>query len=135
MSNYNVPNDVNYCHVLSFVYLAFAHQSDGELTDSERATIITKVGEWMGDDATRAQVNTLFDEAIDWYNSVPGPTGEENKRIEEMVDYIGVLKNHFENVDQRRAIFADLVAIVEADGSVSETEKGWLGLVKKQLEV
>ena len=46
-----------------------------------------------------------------------------------------LLKNHFQNIEQRRAIFADLVAIVEADGSVSEIENGWLGLVKKQLEL
>lgn len=135
MSNYNVPQELNVFHVLSFVYLSFAHQTDGELADSERTTITTKVGEWMGDDATRGQINSVIDEAIDWYNSIPGPSGEENPRIDEMVKYIDVLKGYFEDVKNRRAIYADVEAIVHADGTVSEVETAWLQLLKKGLEV
>jgi tellurite resistance protein len=137
MSNYKVPENLNVFHVLSLVYISFAHQSDGDFSDSERATIITKVGEWMGDDATRSQIDNTIDEAIDWYNSIPGEKDADGNsaRILEMVKYIYVLKEAFTDVNTRRAVFADVVAIAEADGRFTEVEKGWLSLMKEGLDV
>lgn len=137
MSNYKTPENLNVFHVLALVYISFAHQSDAEFSDSERATIVIKIGEWMGDNATRAEVDNTIDEAIDWYNSIPGERDANNNspRIDEMVKHLFVLKDYFDDVRQRRAIFADMVAIVEADGKSTEVEKGWLNLAKEQLDV
>ena len=62
------PEPLLFGHILGFMYLTFAHFTDGEVTDDEMATLTAKVGEWMGDSDSTGR-NTIS-EALDWYNSV-----------------------------------------------------------------
>lgn len=122
------PDPVKFEHVLAFIYLTFAHQTDGDLSSEERDTINTKVGEWMGDDATRGQINKTIDEAIDWYNSV-----KEN-RIQTMAGHLSLIAEHL-SADAKKAVYADIQAIAEASGKVTKTEREWLELIKKDLGI
>lgn len=122
------PDPTKLEHVLAFIYLTFAHQTDGDLSKEERDTITIKVGEWMGDDATRGQINQAIDQAIEWYNSVA------DKRIETMAHGISLVAEHL-SADAKKAVYADIQAIAEASGKVTKTEREWLELIKKDLGV
>jgi tellurite resistance protein len=128
MSNeIKVPADVNYAHVITMVYLFIAGYSDGEFSQSEVAVIKEKVGEWMGDDASRSDVNTIISEAGAWYDSL-----DENGLKNTVVNSLPILKARF-NDDNCKALIVDLIAIAEADGKVTKSEFGNVKVITEAL--
>jgi hypothetical protein len=126
MSTSKMPKEMNIAHSFTFVYLTFAHLTDGELADSERETILVKVNEWIPDQ-TMAVTRVIMDETIDWYNSL-----NNEQRLESMVAQLLVAKEHL-TLEQRRAIYNDCVDIANADGTAHAEEGRWLELMKGNL--
>ena len=48
MSDIKMPEPLMFGHMLGFMYLTFAHFTDGKITDDEMSTITKRIGEWMG---------------------------------------------------------------------------------------
>ena len=124
------PEPLKVIHCLSFLYLAFAHQTDGELSDDERSVIRTKLQEWCSEGTDMSTISTFMDETIGWYNAV-----EADDRINTMAGIAATLKDEGFTEDQRRAVVADLVSIAKADGNYDETERKWVKLLAADMEV
>jgi tellurite resistance protein len=128
MSNeIKVPAEVSYAHVITMVYLFIAGYSDGEFSQSEVAVIKEKVGEWMGDDASRSDVNTIIGEAGAWYDSL-----DEDGLKNTVVNSLPILRERFTD-DNCKALIADLIAIAEADGKVTKSEFGNVKVITEAL--
>ena len=117
-------------HFLAFMYLTFAHQSDGDLDSEERSVIRTKLHEWCPEGTSLSQVDEYTDEAIGWYNTVPG-----EDRVGEMAKIAFLLKEADYSEEARRAVLSDLVSIAKADGNYDEVERGWVGILAESMEV
>ena len=128
MSNeIKAPAEITYAHVIGLVYAFIAGYSDGEFSKSETAVIAQKVGEWMGDDATRSDVNMLLAEVAEWYDSL-----SEDGLKNTVVNSLPILKEKF-NEDALKAIIVDLIAIVEADGTVTKSEASNVSFIAESL--
>lgn len=128
MSNeISVPTDIKYAHVITLVYLFIAGYSDGEFSDSEMAIIKTKLSNWMGDDATNADINKMLLEACAWYDSL-----NEDELKNTVVNSLPLLKEKF-NEDALKVIITDLIAIAEADGTVTKSEFGNVKVITEAL--
>ena len=128
MSNeIKVPAEITYAHVIGLVYAFIAGYSDGEFSQSETAVIAQKVGEWMGDDATRSDINKLMSEVAEWYDSL-----SEDGLKNTVVNSLPILKEKFSE-DALKAIIFDLIAIVEADGTVTKSEAGNVSFIAESL--
>jgi len=128
MSNeIKAPQEINYAHVITMVYLFIAGYSDGEFSQSEVAVIKEKLGEWMGDDASLNDVNTTIGEAGAWYDSL-----DEEGLKNTVVNSLPILKARFTD-DNCKALIGDLIAIAEADGKVTKSEFGNVKVITEAL--
>jgi len=117
------PDPCKDIHFLAFLYLTFAHESDGNLDEDERSVIRSKLHEWCPEGTDLSQVDQYMDEAIDWYNDV-----DSDGRIDVMVDTASTLKDVYTE-GARRALLSDLVSIAKADGNYDEVEKKWVDIL------
>ena len=121
------PEPLLFGHMLAFMYLTFAHYTDGEVTKEEMATVSIKIGEWMdeGDDGS-----STVSETIDWYNSV------KSVRLD-VFDY---MLTRFKNMTQWNdklltSVLDDLVSIAKADGNYDDREKKWIRMFAAAFEL
>ena len=121
------PEPLLFGHMLAFMYLTFAHYTDGKVTNEEMAVVSIKIGEWMdeGDDGS-----STVSETIDWYNSVKAVRS----------DVFGYMLARFKkmtqwNDDQLTAVLDDLVSIAKADGNYDEAEKKWIRMFAEAFEL
>ena len=124
------PEPLKMIHCLSFLYLTFAHQTDGELTDDERSIIRTKLREWCSEGTDLDAVDGFMDSAVDWYNGL-----DADARIGTMAMIAATLKDDGFSVEQRGTVLSDLISIAKADGNYDETERKWAGLLAKEMEI
>ena len=124
------PEPLKTTHCLAFLYLTFAHQTDGELSDDERSVIRTKLQEWCGDDTSMSAVSDLMVEAFDWYN------GEDHEnRIGLMAFIASQLKDEGFSETSRKAVLSDLISIAKSDGQYDDLEREWAQLLAKEMEI
>lgn len=125
------PEPLLKVHCLSFLYLTFAHQTDGELTEDERSVIRTKLQEWIEQsDWDLSSVDNCMDEAITWYNGL-----DVDGRINIMAGIAATLKDEGMTVEGRQAVLADLVSIAKSDGNYDEVERDWAQKLAVEMEV
>ena len=128
MNDVKQPEPLTFGHILGFLYLTFAHFTDGEITDEELSEITAKIGEWMGDEDPLGE-NTIS-ETIDWYNSI------KEIRLDTFDSLLtGFKKMTRWNNDRLVCILDDLVDIAKADGNYDEEEKEWIRLFADVLEL
>lgn len=130
MSNSEIkqPEPLYLGHMLGFMFLTFAHFTDGDVTDSEMETIREKLSEWMAD-SDPTGINTLS-ETIDWYNS----TG--SARLDVLSYIAGRWREMSKwNDELITCILDDLVSIAKSDGRYDDEEKRWVNLIAKKLDI
>ena len=128
MSNeVKAPAEIKYAHVIALVYLFIAGYSDGEFSDSEMAVIKSKLSNWLGDDATNADINKMLLESAEWYDSL-----SEDGLKNTVVHSLPLLKEKFSE-EALKVIISDLVSIVEADGKVTKAEAGNVVVITEAL--
>ena len=131
MFDSNAPDPLQKGHMLAFMYLTFAHYTDGKITDDEMHAIEIKIKEWIGDDWIDAGVGdkSTLSEALDWYNSV-----DKDKRIDSLRQITKKWKE-VSNWDRHllRLILDDLVSIAKADGNFDEEEKRWIKFIADDM--
>ena len=108
---------------LAFLYLACGHAADGQLTGDEMRTLAGKLREWAGD-ATLEEVGNLIKQVVDDYKAIP-TMSDKVARAELGAD---VLKKAH-STEELRAILADMMAIAEADGTVTPDEETFIARI------
>jgi uncharacterized tellurite resistance protein B-like protein len=108
---------------LAFLYLACGHAADGQLTGDEMRTLAAKLREWAGG-ASLEEVGAVIKGVV-----------EEYKGIESMADKVAraescaaaLKKAH--TTEELRAILGDMMAIAEADGTVTPDEESFIARI------
>lgn len=108
---------------LAFLYLACGHAADGSLTGDEMRTLAGKLREWSGD-ASLEDVGNVIKAAVDEYKAIAGMP-EKVARAEAGAD--ALKKAH--STEELRAILGDMMAIAEADGTVTPDEEGFIARI------
>jgi hypothetical protein len=121
------PENINVGHVICFIYLYFAHVSDGDISKEEEDVIFLKLKTWMG--GSTDYTFEVFKEAYEWYAS---GVYEENtahvKYYSKNLKEMGGLSD-----EQISIICAELMEIANADGNISEEEMGLAIEISKDL--
>ena len=110
-------------HILGFIYLAFAHQTDGLLLKDEQAEVWRKVRERTRSEHTYIQFAKIMDEVTSLY---------KNKMLDENIfDIVKDLANDLKqftwfNKKNRKKCIDDLIDIAKIDGKVQPKEQEWL---------
>lgn len=110
-------------HQLGFLYLAFAHQTDGVFAKEEQVTIWKRLQDWPTVALTKGEFAQLMDEVMIWYKIQLAEGGILNTVIEiakELTDYPSFSKK------KRITALHDLQKIAKADNHVLATEKEWM---------
>ena len=131
MFDSNAPDPLQQGHMLAFMYLTFAHYTDGEITDDEMSQIESKVKEWIGDDWIDAGVgdNSTLSEALDWYNSVDKDNRMDSfRQITKKWKEISNWDHHLLTL-----ILDDLVSIAKSDGNYDDEEKRWIKFIADDM--
>ena len=115
-------------NALSFMYIAFAHATDGELAPEEMRTLAAHIKEWQPD-ASLERVGEVLQEAMTRYQTV-----DAEERIVEIRRRAEALKADFDTND-RLMILQDLEAISKADGKVTQGEREFLAAMRQLLEL
>lgn len=120
------PDPMKGQHVLAFMYLTFAHFTDGDVTSDELSVIKTKVGEWGEMDG-----NDAVSEAMDWYNSCNG-----DQRANAMGYFSANIKEALGMTDDSlRTVLNDMVSIAKSDGKYDDEEKRWVEITAKNFGI
>ena len=128
-------------HSFAFLYCAFAHLTDGEISEEEWKDIGGKVYGWLkafdhdvtGDGKIDADdvVQIVFEDVAPYYDSM-----DNDGRISEFVRIIEMHKaQEWWTNDLATGVVKDLEGLARADGKMLEGEQKWLDLVAKQYGI
>jgi uncharacterized tellurite resistance protein B-like protein len=123
------PENINIAHVICFIYLYFAHVSDGDLSKEEMNVIFDKIQAWL-DESVEGTLE-VFEEACDWYHSCV---------IEEKIATVRFYSQNLKEMgglseEHIGIICRELMEIANADGNVSEEEVELATLIARDLGV
>ena len=119
-------------HKLGFLYLAFAHQTDGVFAKEEQVTIWKCLQNWPTIELNKGEFAQLMDEIMIWYkiklseNAILPTVVEVAK---ELIDYPSFDK------EQRLSALNDLKLIAKADNHVLVTELEWIQTIGEIWEI
>ena len=117
----SAPEEITVTTCLAFLYVAFAHLTDGDLSEEEQEKIQEKLLEW-NPDVIEVLMGML--EGAQWYfGSIDDNT---------VVDQLGAIADALggSGVDTS-AILDDLKEIAEADGKFDDDEKAMIAGLEK----
>lgn len=115
-------------NALAFIYIGFAHSTDGELAPEEMKTLASHIKEWQPD-ADLPKIGEVLQEAVALYQSTdPGDRAQAFRRHGEALK--GAL-----DPNARVMVLADLEAISKADGEITQGEREFIATMKQILDV
>lgn len=120
----SIPDHWTAAQGLGFLYVTFAC-ADGDLPESEIATIFAKLDEW---DFIECVPGMMEDVMGFWKDLNNEETAAHFTAI------LGFLKNNMTD-GNRRAVLNDLMEVAAADGKLHENEAGLLAIVKESLAI
>jgi uncharacterized tellurite resistance protein B-like protein len=103
-------------YALALLYLVCSHATDGKLGQSEVDAVTERIARWMPDAAPK-DVHRVLAKALELYQSI----GDEADRRRQAHACATIVKRDIDP-EHLPEVVADLHAIVEADGLVSEGE-------------
>lgn len=129
------PSNMSFTHSLAYLYLFMAHYGDSDgLTEDEMETIVEKIAEWnrqfTSSNASSRAVSAQEVRAT-WTYFCALTRAEEQS---EFAIHASALCDNLSKPN-RRAIVADMVAIAEADGEVTDAEKELVRIVYNALDI
>lgn len=107
---------------LAFLYLAFGHGTDGTLTGEEMRSLADKLRTWAPE-AELAEIGEVLKASVARYKASADKFADARQATTQ-------LRGKLEG-DQLKTILADLQAIAEADGEVSEREREFMAETAK----
>ncbi len=119
-------------HQLGFLYVAFAHQTDGVFAKEEQITIWKRLEEWPTIQLTKGEFAQLMDEIMIWYKIKL----TEDAILSTVVEIAKELTDYPSFDTQRRlSALQDLKLIAKADNHVIVTELEWILTIGEIWEV
>ncbi len=112
---------------IAFLYLAFAHATDGALSGEEMRTLAEKLRGWrpeVGLDAIGEQIKAT----VVRYKQL----SSREQRLAAATDHAAALARTM-TAEQRQRVLAELHAIAEVDGTVAEQERAFLDGIRGTL--
>jgi uncharacterized tellurite resistance protein B-like protein len=112
---------------LAFLYLTFAHASDGAISGEEMRTLASKLRDW-DPHATLESIGETLKTAVEQYKQL----GVRADRLAKAGACADSLANQLEP-SQRFTVLAQLREIAEADGTVTADEESMLAEIRRRL--
>lgn len=114
-------------HALAFLYIAAAQATDGTLTPEEMRTLAAKLQE-RAPALSLDELGAVLRQTVADYKSI----GSVEEKLERAQGHARALRDTADET-LRRAIVDDLLAIAQADGSVSDEEVSFMGAIAATL--
>ncbi|GEM_PF-2355827 len=115
---------------LTFLYIAFAYQTDFNLSDEEMALIEKKIRGWCPyKDDSKFRID--FEEAKDWYSHILHHDPAE--LMPTIMSIADNLRKTLKDLKSRQQIYSELYEISTIDGEVNEREEQWLAGLKRDI--
>jgi hypothetical protein len=121
--------DSSFLHALGYLYLAFAHLTDRNLSSPELTTIRSKLVKWMtaaGKELVVEDFNTFVHEVAEWYSD----TRDERFNVFQDIAFRIADDSRFDDAVKTQ-ILKDLTEIAVADNQFGENEKGIINLLSE----
>ncbi len=120
-------------HLINFLYIGFAHLTDGKITDKEYAEIQKSSAKWFKVDFNNISLfNQILEETTQWYNSIES----DNEKYQTLLEIATQIRNIKElSEDNRKEILSNLRDIAVADGHFEENEKRMHDVIGKNLGI
>lgn len=115
--------ELSVAHILGFIYLAFAHQTDGILTKEEQAEVWRKVRERSRKEYTYIRFAQIMDEVTAIYRRKMNDD-DILDRVLEMAD--DLTNFPWFSKKQRILCLSDLIEIAKSDNSIEKEEQTWI---------
>ena len=112
----SAPEEFTITNCLAFLYVAFAHMTDGDLSDEEQEKIQEKLSEWNPDDI---EVLIGLIEGVQWYFGCL-----EDDNVNDQV--VNIAQAIGSGAVDTSDVLNDLKEIAEADGKFDDNEKALL---------
>lgn len=110
-------------HILGFIYIAFAHQTDGEFTHDEQKIVWQKLKSQIDNEIPYVQFTHLMDDMTRLYKLKMN----DDNIVEVVMELAAELVEMEWFVKSRRlSCLKDLKAIALADDKFMESEKKWI---------
>ncbi|GMU86373.1 MAG: hypothetical protein AMXMBFR48_16150 [Ignavibacteriales bacterium] len=100
---------------IGYLYLAFAHLTDSELSEKELNEILKQLRKYTAE-FSEAEFDRFLEETMRWYNDTA------DNRVEMVQMIAGKIHYEVDNV-LKESFLKDLVAIAKADDDFIEAEK------------
>jgi len=104
---------------IGYLYLAFAHLTDSDLSEKEMNQILTLLGK-HAKGLSKAEFEHFTAETLQWYNST------SESRIEMVQMIAGKIHYEVEDLDLKEAFLRDLVEIANADDDFIDAERNFI---------
>jgi len=119
-------------HYFGFLYLAFAHYTDGKYTHEEQLAVWKSVRNWTLSEISGAEFAHIMDEVMEWYKHTMTQEGFE----EEIFD-IARRINEYSWFDKGKKLnsLKDLKEIALADEKFIKNERNWIRTIGRIWEV
>jgi len=114
-------------HALAFLYIAAAQATDGTLTPEEMRTLAGKLQQ-RAPELSLDELGTVLRHTVDAYKAV----GAVEEKLARANAQAAALRDAVDE-RMRQAIVADLQAIAEADGLVTEEETAFIDTIATTL--
>jgi hypothetical protein len=111
---------------LAFLYITFAHSTDGSLTGEEMRTLATRLHGWRPS-ASLDELGAAMKRAVDRYKSQPDMAA---RRAEADRCAEALAKG---SVEDKQRILADLRGIAEVDGKITPDESAFIDSLRERL--
>jgi len=112
---------------LAFLFLAFAHATDGALSGEEMRTLATKLREWAPD-APLESVGDTIKRTVEAYKAIPA-RGEKLAKAGTCADALAKSLD----AGKKQTVVAQLREIAEVDGKVTVDEDALLAEIRRRL--
>ncbi|MDF1548565.1 MAG: TerB family tellurite resistance protein [Bacteroidales bacterium] len=115
-------------HYFGFIYLSFAHQTDGVYSKDEQNTLWKCLLKWMPENSEHAEFTKIMDETMQWYKKM-----KDDDDFQENLIIIAERMNDFDWFTEERKIesLKDLKAIALSDKNFLDNEKKWMRIIAK----
>ena len=109
-------------HLLAFIYIAFANESNGTLAEAEEREIKTIIARWMNVNYRNInEYESVMSYSLNWFNSI-----DEKKRKNELIKVMTKLANtDGVDLEMKKQILSEIRDISVSDGKYDKYERNF----------
>jgi len=118
-------------HAICFIFVLFAHKSDGNLKDEEILEIKKSLLIWLTE-PDEMKINSIYTSSCNWYLSI---IQEEPESLKDILDYCLMQLNTNFTDTYKKSVMTQLVNIANSDEDFTEGEVHIIRYIAEGLEV